>query len=84
MSHAGLDLTNPDLASRDTRLKINNDLQTISQALYLVDAELLSHQTRLKDFVQVAQSALHRLADTCACSDKCAPNSVSNKKSSSS
>ena len=73
MSHAGADLTDPDLDSRDTRVRINNDLQTISQVLYLVGAELLCHQTRLKDFVQLGQSALHRLADTCACNDKCAP-----------
>ena len=63
MSHTGLDLTDLDLMSRDTRLRINNELQTISQVLYLVRTELLSHQPRLKGFVQLGQSALHRLAE---------------------
>jgi lipase chaperone LimK len=53
-------------ASRDARLKINNDLETINQVLYLVSAELSSDQARLKSFVGVGQSALRRVADAFA------------------
>ena len=77
MSHSGLDLTDLDLTSRDTRLKINNDLQTISQVFYLVNAQLLSHQTQLKALVQLGQSALLRVADACARPEERSSNTVS-------
>jgi hypothetical protein len=52
--------------SRDIRLQINNDLETINQVLHLVGAELSSNQARLKSFVGVGQSALRRVADALA------------------
>jgi hypothetical protein len=64
MPQPALGLIHP--ASRDARLKVNNDLETINQVLYLVAAELPSDQARLKSFVGVGQSALRRVADTFA------------------
>jgi hypothetical protein len=55
-----------DPATRDTRLRINNDLETINQVLYIVGAELLSDQARLKSVVGVGQSALRRVANAFA------------------
>lgn len=64
MPQTGLGLTNP--ANPDARLKINNDLETVNQVLYLVSVELSSDQARLKSFVGVGQSALRRVADAFA------------------
>lgn len=64
MPPTALGLTNS--ANRDARLKINNDLETINQVLYLVSVELSSDQARLKSFVGAGQSALRRVADAFA------------------
>jgi hypothetical protein len=57
-------------ASGNDHLRINNDLETINQVLYLVSVELSSEQTRLKGFVGVGQSALRRVADAFASFDR--------------
>jgi len=55
--------------SRARKLTINDDLQTISQVLYLVSANPAAQQPELKAFLQLGQAALRRLADTIARSE---------------
>jgi hypothetical protein len=50
--------------SRERRLSINDDLQTLSQVLYLVGAGLPPHMADLNGFVQLGKSAVRHLAET--------------------
>ncbi|MGZ4812953.1 MAG: hypothetical protein ACXVZR_08500 [Terriglobales bacterium] len=60
--------------SRERRLSINDDLQTLSQVLYLVGVGLPPHMADLNGFVQLGKSAVRHLAETFSDVDAVAPD----------
>ena len=52
--------------SDDVVCRVNNQLEVVNHVLSLIGANLLPHETKLHELVQLGQAAVHCIADACA------------------